>query len=248
MGGDEGNFVAISLDEKKALLEQPTGLDIDADTRLPLELDPDTAHRTINSLREAVRRHRPPPATTVKATKVGREIVNCITLWSPSPDVSVKAYTVSVAVVANNDCSVIIQTLAEKPDVLQILNFPACVNRAVISPDGAMLATISDDPFLYLHERRKQHKIQEESWNSGHEHNQGYEWVQLCRIQLEGQHPAAEQDQMKGSFAVCFSKTGRYLAVATQYGSIQVLDVRTITERESLMTVFTSSRPSTGIV
>jgi WD40 repeat protein len=48
---------------------------------------------------------------------------------------------------------------------------------------------------------------------------------------------------MRGSFAACFSKSGKYLAVATQYGLISVFDVESLPEPISPLVVFTSSRP-----
>lgn len=65
----------------------------------------------------------------------------------------------------------------------------------------------------------------------------------MCRIQLDGQSQA-DTTTMKGSFAVCFSQSGKYLAVATQYGVISVFDVETITQEDTEpLAVFTSSRP-----
>jgi hypothetical protein len=48
---------------------------------------------------------------------------------------------------------------------------------------------------------------------------------------------------MRGSFAATFSKSGKYLAVATQYGIISIFDAEYLTSPESLMAVFTNSRP-----
>lgn len=242
VGGDEGEYVAVSLADIKASREAALDVDFDADDRLPLDLDINSMHR----FRESARRNRVPKPMTAKSAKVGMEIVNCITLWMPSAGVSRTAYTIPVSVVANNDRTVIIQSLSEDAETLQKITFPACVNRAVISPDGFTLATISDDPYLYIHERRRIERSKE-SWINASNPNLDYEWVQMCRIQLEGQGRAEEQHEMKGCFAVCFSSTGRYLAVATQFGIIQVFEVGTITESGSLVAVFTTSRPCAGI-
>jgi WD40 repeat protein len=48
---------------------------------------------------------------------------------------------------------------------------------------------------------------------------------------------------MRGSFALSFSRSGKYLAVATQYGIISIFDAECLTETHSLMVSFTTSRP-----
>lgn len=48
---------------------------------------------------------------------------------------------------------------------------------------------------------------------------------------------------MRGSFAACFSKSGKWLAVATQYGLISVFETEKLPDPSALMVVFTSSRP-----
>jgi WD40 repeat protein len=102
------------------------------------------------------------------------------------------------------------------------------------------LVAICDDPFLYIHTRRKK-KIERERFES--EASQVYEWAPAGRIQLESQRQA-DNSQMRGSFALSFSKSGQYLAVATQYGIISVFDTQSLTEGGSLMVWFTTSRPS----
>ena len=48
---------------------------------------------------------------------------------------------------------------------------------------------------------------------------------------------------MRGSFAACFSRSGKYLAIATQYGLISAFDTDSLPDPSSLLVVFTSSRP-----
>lgn len=50
----------------------------------------------------------------------------------------------------------------------------------------------------------------------------------------------------RGSFAACFSSTGKYLAVGTQYGTISIFDVAALTVpgADPLLTSFTTSRPN----
>jgi len=145
---------------------------------------------------------------------------------------------VAVAVVANNDKSVYILNLQDS-EILERLTFPDCVNRAVMSPDGELLVTVLDDPFLYVHRRTPKSVTSPGLFHSKH----SYEWTGLCRIQLEGQKQG-DSSSMKGSFALSFSNSGKYLAVATQYGVISVFET-VFLEHEDVepLAVFTSSRP-----
>lgn len=220
-------------------------MDLDADARLPIDLDP-ARRRLFREAHQNLRRYSDSPRrTNVKVTKVGTEIVNCVTLWAPGKDVAEGSYKMPVAVVSNNDCTVTILNL-ENSQFLQQLVLPDYVNRSVISPNGSLLATISDDPYLYIHERAIKYSTSKDAkTGSTSDQPNEYVWTLKCKIQLEGQKPA-EKSEMRGSFAACFSRSGKYLAVATQYGVISVFDVETITEPESLVATFTTSRPSSG--
>ncbi|CAL3969968.1 unnamed protein product [Diplocarpon coronariae] len=239
-GGDTGDFSAISLKQRSIGSELSSSLSADPDSRLPLDLDPTRRlyPREQNSstrLRENWNSTRP----FAEIDKIGSEIVNCVTLWFPSGDVSERAYKSAVAVVSNNDCSVSILDLATS-DILHKLTLPDFVNRSAISPDGELLVSICDDPFLYVH-KRIQKVINAENFESIP--NPVYEWVMAGRIQLESQRQA-DKSQMRGSFALCFSNSGKYLAVATQYGVISVFDAECLTDPQSLIVSFTTSRPS----
>jgi hypothetical protein len=242
-GGHHGDYTAISLSDKRTDFDLSTAFDPDA--RLPLDLDP--AHRS--SPRDTptiTRRSRGyifPLVADVK--RLGNEadekddaINNCITLWFPSRTTSDRAYTTPVAVVANNDKSVYILDLPGS-EIIERLTYPDCVNRAVMSPDGELLVAVLDDPFLYVHQRKLKPSPVGELNHSGRK----YQWVGACRIQLEGQ-TQADKTTMKGSFAVTFSNSGQYLAVATQYGIISVFEVATLIHQDSEpLAIFTSSRP-----
>lgn len=240
-GGHHGDYTAISLSGKKSDFD----LSFDPDARLPLDLDPirRSAPRDTPSTSRRSRRHLYPLIAEVK--RLGKEteeekdaINNCITIWFPSNTITDRTYGQPVAVVANNDKSVYIVTLPDS-DLIEKLTYPDCVNRAVMSPDGELLAAVLDDPFLYIHQR----KLKSNSAADIHISREKYEWVGVCRIQLEGQ-TQADTTTMKGSFALCFSQSGKYLAVATQYGIISVFDVETITQEDTEpLAVFTSSRP-----
>ena len=212
-------------------------LESDPDARLPLDLDPIRPSITRDTA-SYLRRTRSRYPLVANEKKIGTELVNCTTLWFPADMRSDCAYTKSVAVVANNDCTVSILDLEDDAKVLDKLKFPDFVNRSLMSPDGTTLATICDDPFLYIHLRRQKLGIQEFI-----DPNRGYEWIQWGRIQLDGQR-RADKSNMRGSFAASFSQSGKYLAVATQYGIISVFDTGTLTQDyDEPLVIFTSSRP-----
>ncbi|KAG4413512.1 hypothetical protein IFR04_013340 [Cadophora malorum] len=236
-GGDNGNYTAISLKNRSAAFDTSSFLDSDPDARLPLDLDP-TRRTNIGEMIDAYRRIRG-RAMTTHSEKIGAEIVNCITLWSPRDDLSERVYKVPVAVVSNNDCTVSILNVATS-DTLETLKLPDFVNRSAISPDGELLVAICDDPFLYIHKRMPKAEPRRERFEN--KRSPIYQWVLAGRIQLESQRQA-DRSQMRGSFALSFSRSGKYLAVATQYGIISIFDAECLTETQSLMVSFTTSRP-----
>ncbi|KAG4435664.1 hypothetical protein IFR05_008859 [Cadophora sp. M221] len=237
-GGDNGSYTAISLKDRSTAFDTASFLDADPDSRLPLDLDPTRRSSNIGEMIDAYRRIRG-RTTTTHSEKIGAEIVNCITLWSPRDDLSGRVYKVPVAVVSNNDCTVSILNVATS-DTLETLKLPDFVNRSAISPDGELLVAICDDPFLYIHKRMPKAESRRERFEN--KRSTVYEWALAGRIQLESQRQA-DRSQMRGSFALSFSRSGKYLAVATQYGIISVFDAECLTEAHSLMVSFTTSRP-----
>ncbi|KAH6673746.1 hypothetical protein B0J14DRAFT_591484 [Halenospora varia] len=246
-GGDKGNYIAICLDESKRR-NAASIADADADARLPLDLDPASRTMLREIIREAsttaegystARRSRGP--LSAKTTKVGTELVNSIGLWSPNSAATEKAYKVPVALVSNNDKTVSIMDIAES-DLLDELSFPECVNRAVMSADGEMLLVVGDDPFMYVHERVEKPRAKNRRFEV--KQSVRYQWVLRRRIQIEGERQG-DKSAMRGIFAVCFSNSGKNLAVATQRGLISVFDTATLAKEDvdSLIVIFTTSRP-----
>ncbi|KAI2609434.1 uncharacterized protein GGS25DRAFT_513720 [Hypoxylon fragiforme] len=169
--------------------------------------------------------------------KFGTERVNCITLWNPPKKPSVSGeYDSSVAVLANNDKTINTVSIYS-PVLMDEIEYPDCVNRGVISPDGLLLAAVCDDPYLYIHVRRPSIKYHDATYPAN------YEWAELPRIRLKGQWNMDTTD-CRGSFAVCFSSSGKYLAVGTQYGTISVFDAVALRDpaSEPLITYFNSDR------
>lgn len=137
-GGDKGQYTAIYLDDTISSSESTQGADPDA--RLPLDLD--VPRRAISIEGASVsRRSRGHCLAVADVIKIGTEIVNCITLWSPGEDAFPAAYKVPVAVVSNNDRTVSILDVRTS-ETLEKLTLPDFVNRSVLSPDGRLLATI----------------------------------------------------------------------------------------------------------
>jgi hypothetical protein len=240
-GGDGGDYTTLNLRDGKTTpdFSLSFNLDADPDARLPLDLDPSrrSIPRDTASFLRRSRNTRYPLFANVK--KVGTEIVNCVTIWFPDETTSNRTYKKPVAVVANNDCTVSILDLEDDSEILEKLTFPDFVNRSVMSPDGETLITICDDPFLYIHQRRQKHGLSKGRTNS----MKDYEWAQWGRLQLTGQR-LADKSNMRGSFAASFSRSGKYLAVATQYGMISIFDTENLTQADvDPLVIFTTSRP-----
>ncbi|PSR83702.1 hypothetical protein BD289DRAFT_435562 [Coniella lustricola] len=178
----------------------------------------------------------------------GKERVNCITLWFPATSLSERApgaYSQSVAVLANNDKHVTIVGL-EDQEAVDELSYPDYVNRALISPDGQFLVAVCDDPYLYVHKRTPKQVPGQGLFTRKDVFD--YEWQLCAKTHIKSQRKEDRSDQ-RGSFAACFSGTGRYLAVGTQYGVISIFEVAAFTEpdRNALITTFNSSRPKEDV-
>lgn len=178
----------------------------------------------------------------------GKERVNCITLWFPPSSKSDRyggAYSQFVAVLANNDKQVTVVGLEDQEAVDEI-SYPDYVNRALLSPDGQLLVAICDDPFLYVHERVPKQTSGQGLFSL--KDIVDFEWKLCVKIHLKSQRKEDRSDQ-RGSFAACFSNTGRYLAVGTQYGVVSVFETAAFLESgfDPLIATFTSSRPKEDV-
>jgi hypothetical protein len=240
-GGENGDFATIHLDSRTEQTDSSVGLSVDADSRLPLDLDPvrrqeTSSHPELSSDHPIVGH-----AVYVKATKVGEELVNCVTLWFPAIDSSDQTYSKPIAVLSSNDHTVAVVDL-ETGEVLERLELDDCVNRAVISPDGRLLVAIGDDPYMHVYQRRSLGLGGKELFAKP---PQEFGWVKCQQIHLRGQR-SVDKSEMRGSFATAFSPSGRYLAVGTQYGIISVFETRhlILSDSDPLVACFTTSRPS----
>ncbi|KAI6383129.1 hypothetical protein MCOR25_000316 [Pyricularia grisea] len=174
----------------------------------------------------------------------GKERVNCITLWFPPNYVRPHecAYKSPVAVLANNDKHVTIVDLYTM-DSMDTLQYPDCVNRALISPDGQLLVAVGDDPYLYVHERTNTPENSLEEDVSMERSISSWQLVQKVHLKSQRKHDKSDH---RGSFAACFSNTGSYLAIGTQYGMISIFETSAILEHgeDALRAYFPSSRPA----
>lgn len=158
-----------------------------ADDRLPLSFEvPDSAA----SSTPETRLEKP---LEVPSTSFGKDRVNCITLWSPPTlfERANGAYSQDVAILAHNDKTIIVVRLRDQEE-LDKITYPDYMNRGVISPDGRLLAGISDDAYLYVHERKRA-----ESQNASSRHTadyEVYEWSLSTRVQLKSQFPSDHSD------------------------------------------------------
>ncbi|KAK2065021.1 hypothetical protein LY76DRAFT_409025 [Colletotrichum caudatum] len=259
-GGETGEFTAIQTDSAG---DDDNNLDLqlnlEPDARLPLGLDSDSARPEDNifSLLSQARRtnmnSRTNKSVVARSQKLARDRVNCITMWFPpaAGPMHHGAYTEPAAVLANNDKTVVLVGLhdfenQDKVEPLDVVTYPDYVNRAIVSPDGRLLIAILDDPFLYIHHRVEAAIDENGPFRSDDKIE--YRWELCGKILLKSQRRDDGSDS-RGSFAACFSNTGAYLAVGTQYGTISVFDVESLTDpdvADPLLTSFTSSRPMAG--
>lgn len=246
-GSEHGEFVAIRLDDEGGNDNLDLSFDLDPETRLPLGLTSPGEDSIVTLLARARRSNK---SLIAKNVKLAQERVNCITLWSPPTQLAPwdQAYTFPVAVLANNDRTVTLVNLDEAEDneriePLDVISYPDFVNRAIISPDGRLLISILDDPYLYVHERVGKSSEFASSTLGSHECC----WKEKQRLLLKSQRKDDRSDS-RGSFAACFSSSGAYLAVGTQHGTISIFDASLLTDVDAdpLIATFTSSRPESG--
>ncbi|CCC11075.1 unnamed protein product [Sordaria macrospora k-hell] len=256
-GGETGEFTAIHVRERSPQNDANAPLNTGSDDQVPgQELLDELSHGLddedpVAVARALAREHILIAARgnanndnknlSVTSKKFGKQRVNCITLWFPPTLVPAApgAYNEPIAVLSNNDNSVACVSLWEE-EALDEIAYPDCVNRAVISPDGRLLIAISDDPYLYVHERVEK----DEPWTNSYRLHRTHKWVLLRKVPLKSQSKD-DRSENRGSFAACFSSTGNYLAIGTQYGIISVFDVAafSVSGLDPLITSFGSSRP-----
>ncbi|KAK4165134.1 hypothetical protein QBC43DRAFT_343859 [Cladorrhinum sp. PSN259] len=271
-GGEKGAFAAFRVGDtaEEIGIGSRLGLSYDRDGHLiaisepdgrnPIPLDDPAAEEAVFA---SLARARDEKNMLARNRIFGKHRVNGITLWFPPTlqEPCKGAYDQGVAVLANNDKGVTVVNLQHQ-DALDEIKYPDFMNLAVISPDGQLLVAISDDPYLYIHRRTEKEcdkrAAQRRPWEAP-----PYEWSECGKIQLLSQSKDDRSDHRsipppqgpfrmlghrltdnRGSFAACFSSTGKYLAVGTQYGTISIFNVASLTLPgvDPLVTHFQTSR------
>ncbi|KAI6288498.1 hypothetical protein MCOR28_009549 [Pyricularia oryzae] len=234
-GGETGEFVAVQAEPQTATRRGS----LPGRNSPPISFP---AGRSDASMIPFPRSHLIAPMPRNKV--FGKERVNCITLWFPPNYVQPheRAYKSPVAVLANNDKHVTIVDL-QTMDSIDNLEYPDCVNRALISPDGHLLVAVGDDPYLYVHERADTPDTSLGGDVSMERSISSWQLVQKVHLKSQRKHDKSDH---RGSFAACFSNTGSYLAVGTQYGMISIFETSAILEHgeDALRAYFPSSRPA----
>lgn len=264
-GSETGDFVAICLNEACRSSHDSLAFDLDAEARYRLggvgEAGDDAAVALLAPNRRSNK------SLIAKSMKLAKDRVNCITLWFPSSlrPSSDGAYREPVAVLANNDRTVVLVSLRDfshndRIEPLEVVTYPDFVNRAIISPDGSLLVAILDDPYLYVHQRVKSESSNEPACSPSsspsssspasplpHRSAAAHQWELKQRFLLKSQRKDDRSDS-RGSFAACFSASGAHLAVGTQHGSISIFDATLLADpsADPLVTTFKSSRPESG--
>lgn len=242
-GGDHGKFVAIKIDSEDNAKSKEDEENVLFDPRLAVEFAPRGTSSASDDpydiqYRDRARSLHRAGAPLEETLRFGTEIVNCVTLWYPSraSEAVEHAHQSAVAVISNNDHSVIIVLLSTLKAV-QMLPFVDCINRALISPSGNLLVAIGDDPYVYFYTREE--ATDDEKDGDLAETGETGQWIRRSKFPLKCQKKT-DRTEMRGAFAAAFSPNGRYLAVGSQYGVISIFDVGDLTET---LQTFTTSRP-----
>jgi len=184
-GGEKGAFTAFRVGEAACENDVDERLNLSLDERLPIPLD---APASEDAIFASIARARAEKNMLARNRIFGKHRVNGITLWFPSTlhEPCKGTYDQGVAVLANNDRSVTLVSLREQ-DALDEIVYPDFMNLAVLSPDGQLLAAISDDPYLYIHRRTVKEFDMVSTATRAANSRAVYEWSPCGKIQLISQ-------------------------------------------------------------
>lgn len=143
---------------------------------------------------------------------------------------------------SNNDKSVTVYSLT-RSKVLKVLNHPACMNYAVVSPDSTILAAVGDETRAYFYDVTRDFNTTVLT-ESG-EKLTGWNWDPLRSIEMD----IGTRIDDGCCFTIAFSQFSRLCAIGSQSGVITVFDVKTLrdithepNEKSSIICQFNSSR------
>ncbi|KAE8158744.1 hypothetical protein BDV40DRAFT_291506 [Aspergillus tamarii] len=140
----------------------------------------------------------------------------------------------------NGECAFI--KISER-GVLKVLNHPACMNYAIISPDSTILAAVGDETRAYFYDITRD--FDTTVLTESGEKLTGWNWDPLRSIEMD----IGTRIDDGCCFAITFSQFSRLCAIGSQSGVITVFDVKTLRdithepdEKSSIICHFNSSR------
>ncbi|KAE8380677.1 WD40-repeat-containing domain protein [Aspergillus bertholletiae] len=181
------------------------------------------------------------PLPGVQLHKFGGSIVNSVTIHRLPGDGKGLADE-DVVILSNNDKSVTIYSLT-RSKVLKVLNHPACMNYAIVSPDSTILAAVGDETRAYFYDVTRD--FDTTVLTESGEKLTGWNWDPLRSIEMD----IGTRIDDGCCFTVAFSQFSRLCAIGSQSGVITVFDVKTLRdtthepdEKSSIICHFNSSR------
>ncbi|KAE8390762.1 WD40-repeat-containing domain protein [Aspergillus alliaceus] len=245
-GSDNGEcaFVKISDQGVHVRDDTPTSHPSAVDSALPIDLGASTrisqswlSGDDPESVQDADRRQLP----DVQLHKFGGSIVNSVTIHRLPGDERGLADE-DIVILSNNDKTVTVYSLT-RSKVLKVLDHPACMNYAIVSPDSTILAAVGDETRAYFYDITRDFDTTVLA-ESG-EKLTGWNWDPLRSVEMDIGTKADD----RCCFTIAFSQFSRLCAIGSQSGVITVFDVKTLrdaahepNETNSIICHFNSSR------
>ncbi|KAB8222243.1 WD40-repeat-containing domain protein [Aspergillus novoparasiticus] len=247
VGGEHNGecaFIKISDRQVRVREDPSTSQPSDIDSALPIDLGAPT--RTSQSwlsgdepdlAQDADQTQLP----DVQLHKFGGDIVNSVTIHQLPGDGKGLADE-DIVILSNNDKSVTVYSLT-RSKVLKVLNHPACMNYAVVSPDSTILAAVGDETRAYFYDVTRDFNTTVLT-ESG-EKLTGWNWDPLRSIEMD----IGTRIDDGCCFTIAFSQFSRLCAIGSQSGVITIFDVKKLrdithepNEKSSIICQFNSSR------
>ncbi|RAL03418.1 uncharacterized protein BO80DRAFT_442552 [Aspergillus ibericus CBS 121593] len=249
VGGAENGecaFVRLSSDRSaRVRADTPAFQPSDVDSALPIELEPPARISPPwlpgdepGPARHGGRRQAP----EVQLHKFGGSIVNSVT-FHRLPGDGKELADEDVAILSNNDKTVTVYSLG-RSKVLRVIDHPACMNYAIMSPDSTLLAAVGDETSAYFYKVAR--NLDEVTVTDNGDKVCGWNWSLLRCIEMD----IGTRFDDGCCFTIAFSQFSRLCAIGSQSGVITVFDVRSIRDiihqpdgNNAIICHFNSSRP-----
>jgi WD40 repeat protein len=226
VGGEEdGHFAAIKLDASSPLRSVPVPVDA------PLPLDDWQTQPTS------------PKAANVKLERIGREIVNSISMHQIHDEEN-HLYDV-VAVLTNNDKTVRVYSLSQAQETC-VMNLPFPMNHASISPDGITLVAVGDSNQAFFYTRVMQQSPPQIPKPHNRLNTTDVKWELYNIVNLRAGDPTAQP----GYFTTAWSPNGSLVALGSEGGHITVFDMDLFAQcgldeaEDAVVATVSSTRPN----